>query len=212
MIARFFFIFGVENEQNRGFECMWNPFKRNKQKQANQLENHSNKELSFQTKEPLDVQFVQHFNKGGGHFLYCENQQKALENLQKIIRHEGVQNIQCFDDNLQNYLDSLSFKPNPTTPAYNLLKCEFLIAFDGSIMVTNHQTKGRKLLDLENRYIILAHPAQIKQNSSEALTAIKRNHQNIPSYISCLKLNEFGLQEEESKTKLIYLLLVEDLA
>lgn len=169
--------------------------------------------VTFQTKEPIDVLFTRHFVTGGGHFFYCGDDREALENLKEIIDYEQIEEIICFDDKLKSFLNRLNIKQKHTLSSdadFALIECEYLVAFDGSIMLSSHQTNGRKQEDLPNNLIVYACPGQLVSNISEALQRLKSTKSdNIPTNITSIRGKNLHNVDASSNAKNIYLLLVE---
>lgn len=168
--------------------------------------------VTFQEKDPIDVTFTKNFIAGGGMFLYCENEQETLENLKSILDNELVSELVCFEEKLINLLNRLGAKHHPDFKKdldYAFISCEYLVAFDGSIMLSSKQTKGRKQEDLPNNIIIYARPNQFTVNINEALQKLNsRKRQSIHTTTSIRGRNIHNV-DASSASKNIYLLLVE---
>lgn len=171
--------------------------------------------VTFQTKDPIDVMFTKNFIAGGGHFFYCENEQEALENLKDIVDNEQVQEVVCFDHKLKSMLNRLQVPhtQNAFSRAdFAFMECEYLVAFDGAIMLSSHQTMGRKQEELPANVIIYASPNQLVANISEALQRLKSvKSDNLPSNITSIRGKLVHNVDSSSNAKNIYLLLVEQI-
>jgi len=165
----------------------------------------------------LDELFATNFNTGGGHFLYCGNESEAMDNLQQIINYENIDRLICIDKDLQSKLNSIT-TPYTTNPmeerqGFSFLKCEFLCAFDGSIMISAHQTAGRKVEEFPMNFIIWAKPQQFANNLSDALQKLKNlKKDNLPSNITCIRGKDMHSFSSIPNAKNIYLLLVDDIS
>ena len=163
----------------------------------------------------MDEVFATNFNVGGGHFLFCDNIQEASINLKEIVNYENVTELICPDPHLQQILNSVDipFVENPCDSRYTLsfLSCEFLIAFDGSIMLSAHQTYGRNIADFPSNFIIYARPSQLVENVSVALQKLRTlKKDNLPSKITSIRGKNMHKFPNGDNAKNIYLLLVED--
>ena len=94
--------------------------------------------------------------------------------------------------------------------------CEYLIANDGSILISSNQIAEKKLNELPKNFIVLATTSQIVKTIGEGLHGIKaKNKKNIPTNITTIK--HFKAAEDDnflsygSSSKNLYLLLLEDL-
>lgn len=170
-------------------------------------------DLSYPAELPLDEKFAKFFSEAGGHFLYCENQQAALVYLKQIIEQEQISRFICFDDALQKMLNTVgaNFINYPSATAdFNLVHCESLISYNGSIMLSSDKTGGRKIAELPDSYIVLAYHKQIVDNLSEAMQILNRTKtNNLPSGITSIGGVDANPMNGKISTKNIYLLIVE---
>ena len=129
--------------------------------------------------------------------------------------------ILCFKKNLINdFFDDINFETNKTNLNSNLLitGCEFLVAKDGSILVSAHQIKSYKIKDIPVNIIVLAKTSQLSETVSKGLEGIRIKYSNnLPSNITSIK--NFNCEENEklnfltygTSSKNLYLILLEDL-
>lgn len=183
-------------------------------------ENPESSTLDFSAMEtpPVDLQFVQEFNKHGGKFLYCEEELEARNYLSNISEESNVHKVYCQIPELCNQLEKsgIEVTTDPSTADAFYSDCEYLVSFNGGIMLTDRQTHGLTYTELPEVFITKAHTSQITKNLSTALSGIRAKYKgDIPSGISTIK----GPSKKDSVTELggsqfinkeIYLLLVED--
>ena len=202
---------------------MWKTIKNfiNNSKKEKDIRQDSDIELyqynQYNSAVPLDELFATNFNAGGGHFLYCENATEALENLYQIIQYEKTEPIICLDPTLQNKLEEINIKyttsPSTNPNEFSFLKCEFLCAYDGSIMISSHQTNGRKIEDFPSNFIIWADSKQFANNLSDGLHKLKTlKNNNLPSNITCIRGKDMHSFNSIPNAKNIYLLLVDNIS
>jgi L-lactate dehydrogenase complex protein LldG len=197
---------------------MWKRIKTvftNQKKTINEGENHLTIHSSL-LQETDDIQFVKKFNESGGYFFYCENHHELVQSLHSIIIEKNANKIVCLDLELQNLLTNIGIDFLPqinecgVEDLFLFIPCEYLISYDGSIMVSSDQTKSFKLNQLPFNIIVYSKPEQIAANLSCALRGIKKNkNDNIPNNIACIKgpkSQDFG---HIPNAKNIYLLLTE---
>ncbi len=173
--------------------------------------------LNSPQREPVDLSFVKNFTASGGKFLYCEKERDAYTFLKEIAQETGISNIYCQEENFKSILNKAGFKDLAdrveASDAF-ASSCEYLVSFNGGIMITAKQTKGKKLSELPDIFITLAHTSQIVENLRSALTGIRNKYQgDIPSQITTIKGHEDDDDDEASSQickKDIYLLLLED--
>lgn len=172
-------------------------------------------DISYPEELPLDEKFVSLFTQGGGSFLYCETLAIAAKYLNEIVRSEQICRIICFDKGLQKILNTLgiNYIEHPSASAdASFIGCESLVAYNGSVVLSYHQSGGRNVKDLPNTFIVYATLSQIEPTLKDAMTSIKKNKSdNIPSGITSIGgISTNQLEEENIIKPLIYLLLVED--
>lgn len=172
-----------------------------------------NNEEESEIEDEEDVVFVKKLKEAGGIFFYCESDKEGLKYLQDILIIEDISEVLCLSDNLLPLLKVLDCNYNEELSSNQdiaLINCEYLIASDGSIMVSSDQIKHYKKEQLPKKIIIWAHPEQIIGSSSVGLAKIRRAKQKkIPTNITSI----YGFHEnafsEGENSKQLYLLLVE---
>ena len=172
------------------------------------------KQSGCKADKPLDERFASRFTENGGRFLYCENRQKALTYFQNIRLACNWTHFNCPARDLASWLKTLGLSPqNPRVAEANLMYCECMVASKGSIILSSHQTFGKRLAELSDNYVIVGKVDQIVNSISDGLRLIKsRKSGNIPSNITSITGRDVGqeLGENLGVPKNIYLLLVEN--
>lgn len=168
---------------------------------------------------PIDERFTIQFKANGGKFLYSIDQSEVNENLRNIIVENGWEDEKVFmiDKRLEKKFKSFNFNTTKSVKegTFFLTTCEYLVANDGSLLISSNQIKEKKLKELPDNFIIFATTSQIVENISEGLRGIKNNKSTIPTNITTIK--HFKINEENdflsygSSSKNLYLLLLEDL-
>lgn len=177
-----------------------------------------NLQYSDAQSKPVDLQFVEQFNASGGKFLYCEEEKEAYQYLHSIRQESAIERVFCPDDNFRSILQKagIQLSENHQDADAFCSGCEYLVSFNGGIMLTDRQTRGLKYPELPQVFITLAHTSQITKNISSALSGIRQRYTgNLPSDISTIKgmKNQDNVSEPGGSrfvNKEIYLLLVED--
>lgn len=168
--------------------------------------------------EPVDLLFVKKFTASGGKFLYCEKESDAYDFIEEISRESALRKLYCDDPSLRSILSKAGFRDlaeHVEQADAFCSTCEYLVSFNGGIMITARQTKGKKLSELPETFITFARTSQIVPNLRAALTGIRTKYQSeIPSQITTIKGPIQGSEPDEADSKLckkeIYLLLLED--
>ncbi|UKB79398.1 LUD domain-containing protein [Chryseobacterium sp. MEBOG07] len=159
----------------------------------------------------LDYKFAQLFTHSGGFFNYCADEAEALQTLNQIIKIEGAHNLFCWDKELQNFLNVVKTSYTPELQQSNdaaFITCEYLIAYDGRIMLSHNNILHYHSSRLPDKIIIMANVSQIVNNLNDAMGKIKRNG-NIKNLTSISGSQSKMDSSSNSNTKL-FLLLLED--
>lgn len=159
----------------------------------------------------LDYKFAQLFTHSGGFFNYCADEAEALQTLNQIIKIEGIGNLFCWDKELQNFLNVVrspyTSELQPSNDAA-FITCEYLIAYDGRIMLSHNNILHYHSSRLPDKIIIIANVSQIVNNLNDAMGKIKRNG-NIKNLTSISGSQSKMDSSSNANTKL-FLLLLED--
>lgn len=159
----------------------------------------------------LDYKFAQLFTHSGGFFNYCGDESEALQTLNQIIKIEGIQSVFCWDRDLQNFLDVLGTSYTGDLELFNdaaFITCEFLIAYDGKIMMSHNNIKHYHSSRLPEKIIVMANVSQIVSNLNDAMSKIKRSG-NVKNLTS-ISGNQSRLDSSPEKNTKLFLLLLED--
>ncbi len=159
----------------------------------------------------LDYKFAQLFTTSGGFFNYCGDEAEALHTLNQIVKIEGINNVFCCDEDLQNFLNVTKTHFTNTLDINNdaaFITCEFLIAFDGRIMLSANNILQYHSSRLPEKIIIMANVSQIVSNLNEAMMKIKRrgNVRNLTS----ISGSQSKLDSPNQDNSKLFLLLLED--
>jgi len=171
-------------------------------------------------KLPIDEKFTINFKANGGKFLYCENMQEIYNTLKDILAENewNDKHVLMLDDRLGDLFKDFDFQvtKKASESVYFLSTCEYLIADDGSLLISSNQIAEKKLKDLPANFIIYATTSQFVENIGEGLRGIKnKNKDKIPTNITTIKhfktLEDKDFLTYGSSSKNLYLLLLEDL-
>ncbi|MCT6869594.1 hypothetical protein [Apibacter sp.] len=168
----------------------------------------------YNDREEEDVAFARKFKAGGGMFFYCENKEESLQYLHNILKNEDISEVLCVDPKLISMINCLDCNYTSHSTGDQdiaLINCEYLVALDGSIMISSDQTYHLKKSDLPQKIIVWATPNQIITSSSVGLAKIRyAKKDKIPSNITSLYGNQVQGFSSVSNAKKLYLLLVEE--
>jgi hypothetical protein len=168
----------------------------------------------------VDETFTINFSNNGGKFLYCETIDEVQANLENIVKENNWSSKTALILNKRLKDKFKDFRFNTTTKAedadFLFTTCEYLIASDGSLLISSNQIAEKKLAELPKDFIVFATTSQFAETISAGLQGIKaKNKTKIPSNITTIK--HFKSEETDdflsygSSSKNLYLLLLEDL-
>ena len=173
--------------------------------------------------ELVEDKFTLNFSSNGGKFLYATNLEECDDYFIKILEENNwtEKSILCFNSSFtKNYIPNNQIKFNKSNLNSNLFitDCEFLVAKDGSILVSAKQIQSYKSNDLPNNIIVMARTSQLSETLSKGLEGIRIKYSNnLPSNITSIKNFNKGEGEDlnfltyGSSAKNLYLILLEDL-
>ena len=164
-------------------------------------------------KEPIHIEFAQNYIARGGKFIYCENSRFTRYYFESILNENNWTEDDIIAQN-EVLASFFSLNENVSHPKAMILRCEYLIANKGAILICNRQIQEQKLSDLPDNLIIVASTNDFKADVSEAMTAINQKYKNrLPTNITTL--NAFDPTKENDflsyggSSKHLYLLIQE---
>lgn len=168
--------------------------------------------LSEQLKNAdLDVKFAQLFTLSGGYFNYCADEAEALQTLNQIVKLEGMHSIFCCDDDLKKFLDVIKVQYTDNLELYNdaaFITCEYLIGYDGRIMLSYNNIKHYHSSRLPEKIVIMANVSQIVTNLNDAMMKVKRR--GTLKNLTSISGKNSKLDTSNSDNTKLFLLLLED--
>ena len=155
--------------------------------------------------------------------MYASNKDEFQEYFYTVISKNNWndKSILCLNENfLDDYIKNIQIEFNKTNLNSHILvtSCEFLVANDGSILVSAKQIQSYKIKDIPNNIIVFAKTSQLSETVSKGLEGIRIKYSNnLPSNITSIK--NFNVEEKENlnfltygtSSKNLYLILLEDL-
>ena len=196
-----------------------------KSKNSSTQEEESEIEYKYLPKkdELVEEKFTLNFISNGGKYLYAIDSDECEQYFNEILKENNWEekSMLCFKkDFTKNFIPNNKIKFNKSNLNSNLFitDCEFLVAKDGSILVSAKQIQSYKSNDLPNNIIVMAKTSQLSETLSKGLEGIRIKYSNnLPSNITSIK--NFNKNEGEdlnfltygSSAKNLYLILLEDL-
>ena len=180
----------------------------NKEKQED------NEKYTPNSNDPSDVIFAKVFTKNGGKFFYCDNLEDFYKKLKSLLEESKWNSTYCSNDKLKELLEpsKLLFETDYKIADSSINTCEFLIAFNGSVMVSGEQTKNLKIEHLPEAMIIVSYTSQIVKNISEGLRGIQNKYgKSRPSLVTTIRTKEsITTMSDSDRAKDLYIFLIED--
>lgn len=135
--------------------------------------------------------FAEAFIKLGGKFIFCENEQELLDNINVLYENSGWEHLLCADQRVlkifqNNRIDILEpANPKAESAEACITGCEMLVARTGSIMLTSKQNMGRVAPVYYPVHIVLAYANQIVPDIENAFAVLKKRYgADLPSMIN----------------------------
>ena len=95
----------------------------------------------------VEENFADAFIQLGGKFVFCENEQEMLDNINLLYENEGWRQLLCADDRMlklfhQRGIDIVeSVVPHQEGADACITSCEMLVARTGSILLSSHSNQ-----------------------------------------------------------------------
>ncbi len=137
-----------------------------------------------------EVIFAEQFTAVNGQFVFCEDEVQFIESLLTLAEANSWRKIYCWEKPLQDILNTYEYPFFETDKDFELAEvgftlCEALIARNGSILISNANTAGRRLSIYPNIHIVLAYTSQLVMDLKDGFKLIKNKYgNNLPSLIS----------------------------
>jgi L-lactate dehydrogenase complex protein LldG len=137
-----------------------------------------------------EVVFAEAFSAVAGQFVFCEDELQFIESLLTLAEERNWRKIYCWEPPLQNILKQFEYPFFETDKDFELAEvgltlCEALVARNGSILISNANTAGRRLSIYPNIHIVLAYTSQLVMDLKDGFTLLKSRYgNNLPSMIS----------------------------
>ncbi|MCW3123169.1 MAG: lactate utilization protein [Flavipsychrobacter sp.] len=135
--------------------------------------------------------FAEAFIKLGGKFIFCENEQELLYNINILHENRGWDQLLCADQHLlklfQNNKMNIVEPADPKAESADacITGCEMLVARTGTIMLTSKQNMGRVAPVYYPVHLVFAYANQIVPDIEDGFAALKKKYgTDLPSMIN----------------------------
>lgn len=142
--------------------------------------------------ESLDITFARELTQVAGKFIYCDGEIAVIENLIALVEELGVNKIYAWEAEVQQILKSYGFPFYSTEKDFELAEigittCEALLARNGSILISNASTSGRRLSIYPPIHIVFAKASQLVMDIRHGMALIKEKYGNdLPTMITTI--------------------------
>jgi L-lactate dehydrogenase complex protein LldG len=160
------------------------------EKRDNPYPNQEDSPLYKKNEEDLEMLFAEQLTAISGNFIFCEDGIDFIENMLELADKFKWRKIYCWEPELQVFLSRYEFPFYQTDKDFEhaevgITLCEALIARNGSVMVTNKSTAGRRLSIFPHHHIVIAKTSQLVLDLKDAFALLKTKYgSDIPSMIS----------------------------
>ena len=138
----------------------------------------------------LDVLFAEQLNTVSGQFFFCENKIQLVENLLHLAEEKSWRKIYCWEPELQKLLSSYEYPFYSTDTDFlnaevGITLCESLISRNGSVLISNGSTAGRRLSIYPHVHIVIAYTSQLVLDLKDGFRLLKEKYPDaLPTMIS----------------------------
>ena len=154
----------------------------------------------------LDVQFAENFTASGGKFIYAETKEELVEILKQLKQQNKWKNIYYWEDEVKQLLegqDTLKISIGATLESSQAAVsfCEYMVASDGSIILSSKQASTRGLSVFPDAHLIIADNSRLVRNLDEGVKKFNKNHTELPFaiYLS----DKIGLDTKSNDTLIL---------
>ncbi len=139
-----------------------------------------------------EVVFAKRLLDNGGKFVYCEDENSALEILQQLMKEKEWESLFTPDDKLINLLQTKEINTESDENKFlavkaGITRCDFLIARFGSVMVSSALSAGRRMFVFPESHIVFAYTSQVVTEIKDALKGMKEKYNaNFPSQVTTI--------------------------
>ncbi len=138
----------------------------------------------------IDLLFAEQLTSVAGNFVFCEDEIQLVENLLNLAEEKNWRKIYCWETEMQNLLNTYEFPYYSTDTEFlnadvGITACESLIARNGSILITNGNSAGRRLSIYPHVHIVIAYTSQLVLDLKDAFLLLKQKYpESLPTMVS----------------------------
>lgn len=154
----------------------------------------------------LDVLFAENFTASGGKFIFADNRSEFVDILKQLKAQFAWKNIYYWEDEVKEILDGhdslkISIGSNLENSQAAISLCEYIVANDGSIILSSKQASTRGLSVFPDAHIILADASRLVYNLDAGVKKFNKQHGSELPFL--IYLSDKASTENKSTNQLI---------
>ncbi|MEJ7692105.1 lactate utilization protein [Daejeonella sp.] len=138
----------------------------------------------------IDLLFAEQLTAVAGNFVFCEDDIQLIENLLLLAEEKNWRKIYCWEPKMQALLTNYEFPHYSTDTDFlnaevGITACEAIIARNGSVLISNGNSAGRRLSIYPHVHIVIAYTSQLVLDLKDGFQILKQKYpESIPTMIS----------------------------
>lgn len=143
--------------------------------------------------DSLEAVFAQQLMEAAGKFVFCEDEIDLVDNFLALVENQGLNKIYIWEPEIQAIFERYGvpfFRGDKDfeQAEIGVTSCESLIARNGSILISNANSSGRRLSIFPHVHVVIAYTSQLLPDIKDGLNLIKKKYgqQGLPSLISLI--------------------------
>lgn len=154
----------------------------------------------------LDVLFAENFTASGGKFIFADTRAEFVDILKQLKAQFAWKNIYYWEDEVKEILDGhdslkISIGSNLENSQAAISLCEYIVANDGSIILSSKQASTRGLSVFPDAHIILADASRLVYNLDAGVKKFNKQHGSELPFL--IYLSDKASTENKSTSQLI---------
>lgn len=165
-----------------------------------------NQEVIVDPKIEQDVLFAENFTASGGKFIFADNREEFVDILKQLKAQFKWKDIYYWEDEVKEILDGhdslkIAIGSNLEKSQAAISLCEYIVANDGSIILSSKQASTRGLSVFPDAHIILADASRLVYNLEAGVKKFNKQHGSELPFL--IYLSEKSSAENKSSNQLI---------
>lgn len=165
-----------------------------------------NQEVAVDPNVELDVLFAENFTSSGGKFIFADTSEDFVEILKQLKTQFSWKNLYYWEDEVKEILDGhdslkISIGSNLENSQAAISLCEYIVANDGSIILSSKQASTRGLSVFPDAHIILADASRLVYNLDAGVKKFNKKHGTELPFL--IYLSDKASAENKSSNQLI---------